>query len=96
MCGRHKKNAKLPDPDEQTDGDDHAPPHVWPWHEEDRRESGQAEAQGGKEKRRERFEADVDDDEVDCPTDRDDEREDSVPARHQRDAVAASVMRLQA
>jgi hypothetical protein len=86
----------LPDPDEQTDGDDHPPAHVRPSHEEDRRESGQSEAQGGKEKRRERFEADVDDHEVHCPTDRDNEREDSVPARHQRDTLATSVMRRQA
>ena len=68
----------------------------WPWHEEDCLEGDQSESQRRKEKRWERFEANVDDDEVHCPTDSDDEREDSVPARHQRDAVAASVMRRQA
>jgi hypothetical protein len=70
---RHEENAELPDPDEQTDGDDHAPPHVWSWQEEDRWESGQSEAQGGKEKRRERLETDVDDDEVHGPADGHDE-----------------------
>jgi hypothetical protein len=43
-------------------------------HEEDRRDGGESKAQGGKEKRRERLEADVDDDEVDRPTDGDNER----------------------
>ena len=93
---RHEQQAELPDTDEQADGDNRRPAHVWPWHEEDRWEGDQSEAQGGKEKRRERFEANVDDDEVHCPTDRDDEREDSVPARHQRDSITTSVMRLQA
>jgi hypothetical protein len=90
---RHEKNAKLPDTDEQTNGDDHPPAHVRPSHEEDRRERGQSEAQGGKEKRRERLEADVDHDEVHRPTDRDNEREDSVPARHQRAAGTTNLMR---
>ena len=93
---RHKQQAELSDADEQAYGDNHEPAHIWPSHEEDRWEGDQSEAQRRKEKRRERFEADVDDDEVHCPTDRDDEREDSVPARHQRDAVATSFMRRQA
>jgi hypothetical protein len=93
---RHEQQPRLPAADEQADGDNRQPAHIRPWYEEDCWESDQSEAQRRKEKRRERFEADVDNDEVDCPTHRDDEREDCVPARHQRDAVAASVMRRQA
>ena len=71
---RHEENPELPDTDEQTDGDNRPPAHVRPRHEEDRRKSGQSEAQGGKEKRRERLEADVNHDKVHRPTDRDDKR----------------------
>jgi hypothetical protein len=71
---RHKENPELPDTDEQTDGDNRPPAHARPRHEEDRRKSGQSEAQSGKEKRRERLEADVNDDKVHRPTDRDDKR----------------------
>ena len=71
---RHEENPELPDTDEQTDGDNRPPAHVRPRHEEDRRKSGQSEAQGGKEKRRERLEADVNHDKVHRPTDRDDQR----------------------
>jgi hypothetical protein len=92
---RHKKNPELPDADEQTDGDNRPPAHVRPRNEEDRRESGQPESQSGEEKRRERLEADVDDDKVDCPTDGDDERQDRVAAQHQTGA-ATSFTRLQA
>ena len=93
---RHEQQTELSDADEQADGDNREPAHIWPRHEEDCWKGDQSEAQRRKEKRRERFEANVDDHEVHCPTDRDDEREDSVPARHQRDAVATSVMRRQA
>jgi hypothetical protein len=79
-----------------ADGDNHRPARIWPRHQEDRGDCDQPEAQSRKEKRRERFEADVYDDEVHRPTDRDDEPESSVSARHQWDAATASVMRLQA
>jgi hypothetical protein len=93
---RHEEQAELADTDEQGDGDNDRPAHIRPRHEEDRRDGDQSEAQSRKEKRRERFEANAYDDEIHRPTDRDDERESSVSARHQWDAITASVMRLQA
>ena len=71
---RHEQQAELPDTDEQADADNRLPAHIRARHEEDRREADQSEAEGGKEKRRERLEANVNDDEVHRPTDGDDER----------------------
>ncbi len=90
------EQAELPHADEQPNGNDHRPAHIRSRHEEHGRQGDQPEAQSSEKERRKRLEADLDDHEVHCPTDRDDEREDSVPARHQRDAVATSVMRRQA
>ena len=67
-------SPKLPDANEQADGDNRQPTHIAPRHEEDRWEGDQSEAQWRKEKRRERFEANIDDNEVHRPTDPDDER----------------------
>src|SRR5205807_5567682 len=91
-----EENPELPDTDEQTDGDNRPRAHVRPRHEEDRGESGQSEAQGGKEKRRERLQADVNHDEVHRPADRDDQRYDHVPARHQTEAATTNVMPVRA
>src|SRR5207237_2355571 len=84
---RHKEQAELPHADEQPNGNDHRPAHIRPRHEKRRRQGDQPKAQSGEKERRKRLEADLDDDEVHRPTDRDDEREDTVPARHQRDAL---------
>jgi hypothetical protein len=64
---RHKEQAELPHADEQPNGNDHRPAHIWSRHEKHGRQGDQPKPQSGEKERRKRLEADLDDDEVHGP-----------------------------
>jgi len=71
---RHKEQAELPYADEQPNGNDHRPAHIWSRHEENGRQGDQPKAQSSEKERRKRLETDLDDDEIHRPANGNNER----------------------